>query len=525
MKILTSLLALPLTLGLLFGLALSPIAHAEKNPWLDYYDIEKVEYPKTLDPQISGLSALKDGSIALTTISGDVVLYQPKNKTWTTFATGLDQPLGIVQDSKNSFVVMQKPELTRLVDKNNDGKADLYQTLYNGFGMTGNYHEFAFGPVVDSKGNYYISLNIASNFNGINQYIRGEYSDMCPPEDQMRQWHDFKKWMAGYRKQVTRMFSCVPFRGWVMKISPDGSAEPYASGFRSPAGMHIDPLDKLWVTDNQGDWIGTSPLHQINQGDFAGHPASLHWLKGWKIKHKDVTTNDLLNIRKPSAGLFPQGELANSPTQPLSTIKPELFGLPEGELIIGDMNINNLIRFLPDPIEGVMQGTLIPFISGDELGIGNFRLDFSSDGSLWIGKVHLGWAGDEGLLKITKKPNDIFIVNKVKLLPDGFEIRFNNALTNVPTEINITRHGYHYHAKYGSEKVGLQKVKVKNIHLDKDKKSIKVITEKLITGQLYTLTLNDVNDNKNQPLMGKVLRYNVNKLLQSTEFKGANTHD
>lgn len=511
MRILTSLLTL--------GLTLSSTVYAEKNTWLDYYDIERVEYPKTIDPQISGLSALKDGRIALTTISGDLVLYHPKKHTWKTFASGLDQPLGIVQDSDNSFVVMQKPELTRLVDKNNDGKADLYQTLYSDFGMTGNYHEFAFGPAVDSKGNYYISLNIASNFNGINEYIRGEYSDMCPPEDKMREWHDFKAWLAGYRKNVTRMFSCVPYRGWVIKISPDGTAEPYASGFRSPAGIHIDPQDKLWVTDNQGDWIGTSPLHQINKGDFAGHPASLHWLKDWKIKHQDVTTDDLLKIRKPAAGLFPQGELANSPTQPLSTIKPELFGLPEGELIIGDMNINNLIRFLPDPTGGAMQGTLIPFISGDELGIGNFRLDFSPDGSLWVGKVHLGWAGDEGLLKISKKPKDIFIVNQVKLLHDGFEISFNQTLVNIPPQIEITRHSYHYHAAYGSEKVDLQKVNEGNISLAKDKKSIKVIIPNLLAGQLYTINLSGLNDSKSRPLMGDILRYNVNKLPQITTFK------
>ncbi|WP_448248932.1 DUF7133 domain-containing protein [Thalassotalea agariperforans] len=484
---------------------------AKESNWLDYYDIERVDYPKTIDPQISGLSALKDGRIALTTISGDVVLYHPKKQTWQTFATGLHQPLGIVQESENTFVVMQMPELTRLIDKNNDGKADLYQTVYSDFGMTGNYHEFAFGPAVDSKGNYYISLNVASNFNGINQYIRGQYSDMCPPENKMRQWHDFKQWLDGFRKNVTRMFSCVPYRGWILKISPDGSAEPFASGFRSPAGIYIDPQDKLWVTDNQGDWIGTSPLHQINQGDFAGHPASLHWQKNWKIKHQDVTAKDLINIRKPAAALFPQGELANSPTQPLATVKPELFGLPEGELIIGDMNINNLIRFLPDPQTGLMQGTLIPFISGDELGIGNFRLDFSPEGDLWVGKVHLGWAGDEGLLKISKKTNDIFIVNKVILLSDGFEISFNQPLSQLPETINITKHRYHYHANYGSEKADLQKIQAQDLNLINNK-TLKVSVPKLTAGYLYTIDLPNVTDKNNNPLMGHVLRYNLNKL-------------
>lgn len=482
------------------------------NPWLDYYDIERINVPKHIDPQIGGLSALKDGRIAITTHHGDVVIYTPQTNNWHRFATGLHLPLGIVQESDNSFVVMQKPELTRLIDQDNDGKADVYQTIYDGFGMTGNYHEFAFGPAVDNKGNYYISLNVASNFNGINQYIRGEYSDKCLDENKMRQWHDFEKWMAGIRKEVTRMFSCVPYRGWVMKVTPDGKAEPFASGFRSPAGIYMDNKNKLWVTDNQGDWIATSPLHQVNQGEFYGHPASLHWQKDWFIKHQDVTADDLTKIRTPAAALFPQGELANSPTQPLSTANQSAFGLPEGELLIGDMNMNNLIRFLPDAQQGEMQGTLIPFVSGDELGIGNFRLDFAPDSSLWIGKIHLGWAGDEGLVKVTKNSLPMFIVKKVKLLHDGFEIQFNQKLRSAPTNIEVTRHTYHYHAAYGSPKVDLQKVTPSNIKLNSNGKSIKVNIDNLIAGQLYTITLADLTDAEGRPLMGSVLRYKVNNL-------------
>lgn len=487
-------------------------ANTDKNLWLDYYKIERIDYPPHIDPQIGGLKALKDGRLALTTHHGDIVLYNPKTNNWQTFASGLHLPLGIVQESDNSFVVMQKPELTRLIDEDKDGRADVYQTIYDDFGMTGNYHEFAFGPTLDSQGNYYISLNVASNYNGINQYIRGEYSDKCPPEDKMRQWHDFEKWMAGFRKKVTRMFSCVPYRGWVMKISPTGKAEPFAAGFRSPAGIHMDNHNRLWVTDNQGDWIATSPLHQVNKGDFLGHPASLHWKEGWKIKHGDITSTDLAKIRKPAAALFPQGELANSPTQPVSTIQPELFGLPKGELLIGDMNINNLIRFLPDEQAGVMQGTLIPFISGDELGIGNFRLDFAPDGSLWVGKIHLGWAGDEGLLKITKNSQPIFIVEKVKLVDNGFEIQFNQPLSAVPERIDVSSHTYHYHAQYGSPKVNLQKVPVQNIQLSQNHKSLTITLNKLVAGQLYTITLPNITNQNTDPLMGHVLRYNLNKL-------------
>ena len=236
------------------GLLLSSFANA-KGKWSDYYHIQRIDYSSEIDPQIGGLTVMKDGRVALAVFSGDIVIFDPLKQTWSTFATGLHTPLGLVQDSDHSFVVMQKPELTRIIDINRDGKADSYRTIYDDFGMTGNYHEFAFGPAVDSKGNYYISLNVASNYNGINQYIRGEYSQFCPPENRMRKWHNFDAWLAGYRKNVTRMFSCVPYRGWVMKISTEGVAEPFASGFRSPAGIHIDPQDKLCCRSSCSSYV------------------------------------------------------------------------------------------------------------------------------------------------------------------------------------------------------------------------------------------------------------------------------
>ena len=43
---------------------------------------------------------------------------------------------------------MQRPELTRVKDTDGDGTADEYETVFDGFGMSGNYHEFAFGPAI-----------------------------------------------------------------------------------------------------------------------------------------------------------------------------------------------------------------------------------------------------------------------------------------------------------------------------------------------------------------------------------------
>lgn len=485
----------------------SAVANAD---WHDYYAIERIDYPIEFDPQISGLTVMNDGRLALTVIHGDVVIYNPESEAWDLFASGLHLPLGIVEEKLGQFLVIQKPELTRLIDTDDDGKADQYQTVYDDYGMTGNYHEFAFGPVVDTEGNIFIALNVASNFNGVFEYIRGEYSDLCPPKDKMQQWHNFEKWKQGYRKNVTRMFSCAPYRGWVMKIAPDGEVTPFASGFRSPAGMGLDDEGRLWVTDNQGDWIGTSPLHHVSEGDFAGHPASLHWKKSWQKPHSEIEASDLLSLRKPAAALFPHGELANSPTKPVKTIATSLFGLPKGEMLLGDMNQSHLIRYLPDEINGTLQGTLIPFLADDILGIGNYTMDFSSDGALWVGKVHINWAGGEGLLKITKKKAP-FLVESVTLHKNGFHVTFNEPVDALPETVSIAHHTYLYHAKYGSEKVDVTNIVPGEITLGKSRKQLFITLDNITENRLYTIDLGEMFSVGGKPLMGSVLRYNLIK--------------
>ena len=59
------------------------------------------------------------------------------------------EPNGILWDKKEeAYYVGQKPELTRLVDTNKDGVCDRYETVTDEFGISGEYHEYHFGPVM-----------------------------------------------------------------------------------------------------------------------------------------------------------------------------------------------------------------------------------------------------------------------------------------------------------------------------------------------------------------------------------------
>jgi hypothetical protein len=472
--------------------------------WQDYYQIEAVPSPAGVDNQIGGMTTLRDGRIATCFNSGEVQIFSPGTKTWTLFAQGLALPLGIVEEEDGSLVTMQWAELTRLRDTDSDGVADVYETVCNDFGITGNYHEFAYGPTRDSKGNYYVSLNVASNGAGIQERIRGPWLDIGLD----RELHLGKDWEKNKGK-AGRMYSRVPYRGCVLKITPEGESSVFAYGFRSPDGIHMDENDRLWVTDNQGDWRGTSPLYHVTAGGFYGHPASLVWKKNWTRDPLKVPVEELEEMRTPAAALFPQGELANSPTQPIDTIDPKLFGLPKGELLIGDMNQKQLIRFLPEEVGGTVQGTLIPFLASKDLGMGNHRFTFDQEGSLWIGKTHIKWAGDEGIRKVTFKKEPL-LATDVSLLKDGFQVTFNRALKKAP-ELEVSRHTYKYHVSYGSPKVDLKKVKPTEVKLSGDGKALTITLPEITEGRLYTIAVKGAADAKGEQLMGDVLRYNVVK--------------
>ena len=226
--------------------------------WQDYYQIESVPLPAGVDNQIGGITTLRDGRIATCFNSGEIQIFSPETKTWSLFAQGLSLPLGVIEEEDGSLVTMQWAELTRLRDTDKDGVADLYETVCNDFGLTGNYHEFAYGPTRDSKGNFYVSLNAASNGEGIQDRIRGPWIDIGLDRESHLASKGGDNWQKNKGK-TGRMYSRVPYRGCVLKITRKGRSSVFAYGFRSPDGIHVDKNDRLWITDNQGDWRGRAP--------------------------------------------------------------------------------------------------------------------------------------------------------------------------------------------------------------------------------------------------------------------------
>ena len=477
----------------------------------DYYKVENIAAPKGLDPQIGGLTFLPDGRLAACFHRGEVYTYEPKTKTWTLFADGLHEPLGIIAEDNHTLVVMQRPELTRLRDTDRDGTADHYETLSDRFGMTGNYHEFAFGPTRDKSGNYYVGLNLASSGASIRPEIRGEFRHYGITREQFYKNH---------RDGSGRMYSATPFRGWILKIAPDGKTTPFAPGFRSPNGVNFDSAGRLWVTDNQGDWLGTSKLFHVKEGNFYGHPASLVWTGQWEVGRNPlkVPPAEFDAQRKRAAVLFPQGSMANSPTQMLTDTTDGEFGPFAGQLLVGEMNRPRILRVLVDEVAGQTQGACLPFIDGGGLHRGMHRFAFAPDGSLWTGSTHLSWAGGSGLQRVTWTGKTPMELTGMKLTERGFDLTFTHPLGNVEaTQFEFQRYYYKYHQSYGSPQLGKEAIGVTALEVGKNGKTVSLALDKLNPGYVYQLTLKNVTAKDKTPTLNTFVCYTLNTLTNGDD--------
>ena len=136
--------------------------------------------------------------------------------------------------------------------------------------------------------------------------------------------------------------------------------EPFACGFRSPNGLVVDDQNRLFATDNQGDWVGTSKLYEVKKDHFYGHPASLLWREGWnRGDPSQIPIEELNEMRTEGCVLFPHGIIAASPTQPVFDRTNGEFGPFGGQMFVGEMNQERIVRVMLEEVGGQLQGACV----------------------------------------------------------------------------------------------------------------------------------------------------------------------
>ena len=478
--------------------SLSPAAQPNRH-----YRVEEIPTPAGIEPTCGGLSFLPDGRLVAVFDQGQVSIYNPATKTWRQFAEGLHTPMGVLAISEKEIVVTQRAELTRLLDTNGDGVADEYICISDAWGLSGNYHEFAFGLARDRAGNFYVPLGSASGGGVSRHEVRGENKG------------------AG-ATPGTGHYSPTPYRGWVVRISPEGKLTPIACGFRQPNGIAIAPDGRLFVTDNQGDWVGTSKIHHVVEGGFYGQPAGLAWRADFRPGRSVL---ELDQMRTEAIALLPHAVLANSPAQPAFDVSDGRFGPFAGQMFVPDYTTARILRVMFDEVDGEVQSAVTPFFDGAPLRLANNRIAFAPDGSLWCGQAErkLGWPGAAGIQRIVWNGSTPMAVETMKLTARGFEFRFTkaidrDALRRSPV-FKAVSYYYQYQAEYGSPRTDIQPHEISNLQVGDDGRKVTMDVAALKPGYIYQFDLRGVASADGEPISHPLICYTANRLRDGSRVQ------
>lgn len=484
----------------------------------DYFKIMKVSSPEGTLLEVGGLAMMPNGNLGIATRRGDIFIVENPTSPkpyFRKFASGLHEVLGLVYRD-GSWYCAQRGELTKLTDTNQDGVADHYETVYS-WPISGHYHEYSFGPKVGEDGNFFVSGNVAF---GNQEWWRGE--------------------------------SRVPYRGWVMKITPYGKMEPFATGMRSPAGLGI--IDgELFYTENQGDYIGSGGLWHLEKGDFTGHPAGLAWTgleesplklttaefdavvdprkikdeNGRYIKPENIVDEEFITmymakekipqIKLPAVWL-PHGIHGISNAEPLQIPKGH-FGPFEGQVLVGDQGQSKIMRVFLEKVNGEYQGASFDFRSGFQSGV--LRMVFAPDKSLFVGETNRGWgsAGEanEGLQRLVWNNEIPFEMRTIKAMPDGFEIEFTKQVDIKSAEdlasYAVQSFTYKYHPVYGSPPVNIQDNIISGVKVSEDGKKVRIIVDDLRRYYIHKISLDGIREKgQYHSLVHPVAYYTLNNI-------------
>ena len=419
-----------------------------------YYQVETIQIPPAIVLEVSALATKADGSIFVATRRGEIWTVDLAKQIWLPFATGLHEPLGLLIENDHQIVVAQRPELTRIKDTDLDGTADVYETVTAQFGLSGNFHEFHYGPVRDAAGNLYGTLNLT--FNG-------------------------------------GMRSAEYLRGWAYKITPAGQFIPYALGFRSPNGIGVSPDGDIFVVDSQGEWFGASPLIHLQQGKFYGHPASLRWTQSYR-GNPDPNLNPpaaLEPLKTPPAAWFVYGPLGQAPGQPVWDTTGGKFGPFSGQMFVGDVTKSLLLRVALEKVAGEWQGAIFPFRTGFVSGL--TRSTWLNDGTLLVGMTSRGWSSTGGrsfgLQRVIWTGTVPMEIQSMKLTKTGFDLSFTKPLdpgiAAATKSYSLKYFHYAYLSSYGSPRQGETPVVVSSSKLSTDRKTVSLTLPNLVAGKIY----------------------------------------
>ena len=458
-----------------------------------YYKIVEVPIPEGMVMEAGSFDVLADNRLAIGTRRGDIFLVsgafdenpQPRYKR---FASGLDEVLGLSYKD-GAFYVTQQAEVTRITDRDGNGRADRFETLSDIWGFR-NYHEFAFGSKPDKDGNIWVALCLSESYH-----------------------------------------SKVPFRGWCLKVTADGKTIPVCSGIRSPCGIGMNEHGVMFYAESQGPWNGSCSLKVLEPGGFMGHPISFNWYDLAKqMGPKPVQPNTrsrLLTERKrvkelvPYAVVFPYIKMGRSISGFTVDRTGGKFGPFENQIFVGDFSLSVVMRATTEKINGVWQGACYPFREG--LATGLLACQFTPQGDLIVGGTNRGWPvrgpRSVAMQRLDWTGKVPFEIKTIHARPDGFAITFtkpvDREIASQPESYALTTYTHIYQQGYGSPEVDHTTPRVTKSVVSQDGLQARLTIEGLMQGHVHDFNLQRIRSSTGGKLVHVKAYYTLNEIPDS----------
>lgn len=499
---------IPATFRCLAALALAT-AFAPGAEEADFYRITTFATPPETALEVGSIELLPDGRLVVGTRRGEVWLVRgaeqadPAKVQYQLFASGLHEVLGLAVKDGDLYATTRY-EVTRLRDEDGDGRADLFEPYSQPWGVSGDYHEYAFGSRFDTQGDLWVGLCLTGSFT-----------------------------------------SAVPWRGWVLRVRPDGSLLPTCGGIRSPGGLGFDAEGNVFMTDNQGPWRGSSSLHHLVPGSFQGHPGGNAWYEqapNMGPRPVDPSPEAFLEGRKrgearpggdpvrlveqrarikellPPAVYLVHGKIGNSPTFIVCDESDGKFGPSGKQLFIADQSHSNVSRVYLETVNGIRQGVVFPFRGGFASGLIGGRMNAA--GQLFVGGSDRGWGARGGkpwcFEKLEWTGKIPFEVHEMRAKPDGFELTFTEPVdakaAGNPASYSMRAFTYAYREDYGGPEVDEVLPQITAVKVAEDGRSVRLTVSKLTRGHVHELHLDGVRNARGEPLLHAQAYYTLNEI-------------
>lgn len=475
---------------------LVPAAHVRaadtKHPTeADYYRIVKIPIPDDIVLECGGMEWMPDGKLAVSTRRGDVYFVEnplaanPRRVRFVKWAGGMHEVMGLAYNQKDGFLyAIQRGEITRLKDADGRGHASVYETFCDDWGISGDYHEYPWMSKFDKDGNLWVMLTLTGSFT-----------------------------------------SDARFRGWCLRVDPEGKIIPTCSGLRSPAGIAFNDKGEAFYNDNQGPWQGGCNLNYLEPGKFMGHPIGNKWYDLAPNMHPRPRDPESGSRMLTEAGKIPQynlpaviqpyGALGQSASGIIFENSNGKFGPFNHQFFGADQHHSNVNRYGVEKVNGRYQGWITGFRNG--FSSGNVPMIQASDGSFFVGGTGRGWGSvgpkEYALERLVWTGKVPFEVHDMHVTPDGFDLEFTEPVDRKTAAeagtYRLPTWTYIYRAEYGSPEVDQTTATIKSASVGEDGRHVHLAIDGLVPGHIHELHMEPLRSKDGLPLLHQIIWYTL----------------